>query len=212
MGKLIDLTGNRYGKLMVLAHTGKDDNRVHFWECLCDCGETHKASGNNLKAGHVTSCGCNMSGNTWNIKHGFSGTTTFNVWSSMKARCSNENHDSYHRYGGRGIEVCDRWLSFENFLADMGERPKWMSIERLDNDGNYDLSNCKWATFVEQCRNKSTNRWITFNGKTMILTDWAKEKGIKLQTLVRRLDNLNWSLEQALNTVDGRKNQARSMT
>jgi hypothetical protein len=129
-------------------------------------------------------------------EHG--GSPTYISWLSMRKRCSDPSHDNYRLYGGRGIKVCERWLnSFENFLADMGERPKGRFLEREDNDGNYKPSNCKWATRSEQARNRRTNHLLTFQGRTQPLIAWAEETGISRLTLRSRLRE-GWSTERAL--------------
>ena len=157
--KLIDLTGNRYGKLVVTSHAGVRGRRSHFWKCKCDCGSIHEASGDNLKKGGTKSCGKCYSGGEKNKTHGLTGTTTYNVWMAMKARCGNPNHEKYPCYGGRGISVCDKWAnSFSAFLEDMGERPAGKSIDRINVHGDYEPSNCRWASHSEQMRNTTTNR------------------------------------------------------
>ena len=133
------------------------------------------------------------------VTHGMSKTSTYHIWSSMKARCSNPNHQNYHRYGGRGVSVCSEWAdSFEQFLEDMGERPKGMSLDRIDVNGNYSADNCRWATAKQQMRNTSVNRIFTYRGETKTLTDWAECSGISLQTLCARLDRWGWSFEDAI--------------
>jgi len=118
----------------------------------------------------------------------------------MFQRCYNPNGTKYADYGGRGITVCDRWLKFENFYADMGDRPEGMEIDRFpDNDGNYEPGNCRWATRPEQMRNTRANRMITFQGRTQCLTDWANEIGVGCSTICTRLAR-GWSLERALTT------------
>jgi len=120
----------------------------------------------------------------------------------MKNRTTNSNNKSFHRYGGRGIKVCNRWSkSFENFIKDMGQRPtKNHSIDRIDNDGNYTPVNCRWATKKEQSNNTKTNRFITFNHETKTIAEWARKLNINYVTLLRRLSNLNWSIEKSLTT------------
>lgn len=139
-----------------------------------------------------------------NTKHGNARrgmkTKTYKTWESMHRRCYMPSQDSYPEYGGSGIEVCERWYKFENFLEDMGEQPDGMSIERNDISKNYSHENCKWVPLLRQARNKRTTRWLTFNGETMCLADWADRLGIKPKTLRARLDDHGWSLERALTT------------
>ena len=113
----------------------------------------------------------------------------YNSWSHMKERCLNKRNKNYDLYGGRGISVCDRWLKFENFYADMGDPPAGMTIERIDNNGDYELSNCKWATRMDQVLNRSATRMITFKKKTMCMKDWARHLGINYVTLKARIDS-----------------------
>lgn len=136
-----------------------------------------------------------------NLKHGGHGTLTYARWKSMMQRCSDKNHINYSRYGGRGVVVCNRWKSFDAFLADMGECPsESMTLDRINNDIGYTPGNCRWATLIEQCNNKTNNRQITFNGKTQGLRAWAQETGIKATNILNRL-YMGWSIERALTTV-----------
>lgn len=132
--------------------------------------------------------------------HGMSATLIHRAWSGMLTRCTNKNTGSYHRYGGRGIKVCKRWLKFENFLADMGEKPTGLSLDRIDNNKGYYPSNCRWATTKEQNNNRRSNVYITFQGRTMTAAQWAAEKGMSRTTLWWRLNYYKWSVEKALNT------------
>lgn len=136
-------------------------------------------------------------------KHGYARRdrklpSTYNVWRSMKRRCYGKNHAEYANYGGRGISVCKYWHRFENFLADMGERPKGKSLGRIDNDGNYCPQNCRWETASEQMRNTTRNNLLTFNGVTKIITDWAADIGIAPNSLRKRLRD--WPLEKCFTT------------
>ena len=137
----------------------------------------------------------------WAIKHGHcrnhKNTPTFSTWSHMLSRCCNQNNNRWYRYGGRGIKVCARWLVFVNFLADMGEKPKGLSIDRIDNDGNYEPGNYRWATPIQQKNNASSNRMITFKNKTQSMANWAREVGIRNATLWERL-RMGMSVEDAL--------------
>jgi hypothetical protein len=131
--------------------------------------------------------------------HGQSNSKEYAAWASMKKRCYNQNNNRYHRYGGRGITVCDRWLnSFENFLADMGEKPKGCSIDRIDNDGDYCPENCRWSTPKEQCNNKSNNISLTIYGKTMSLTEWLKVNPYVDRKTVQLRLRRGWTHKQAL--------------
>lgn len=131
-------------------------------------------------------------------------TPTFNSWLAIKARCENPKSDRYSRYGGRGITICERWKSFENFLADMGECPDGMTIERINKDGNYEPTNCRWANITEQANNRSNNRLIEYNGKTQTVAEWARELGISYAQLQSRLDR-DWPLDIAMDPSKSRR-------
>lgn len=136
--------------------------------------------------------------------HGMSGSRTYESWGQMFKRCGNPKHSSHVRYGGRGISVCARWKSFTAFLEDMGERPEGTSLERIDNNGNYEPGNCRWATKKEQQRNMRSNRLLTHNGRTMCIAEWAETAGISALTLHSRL-NIGWTIDEALSIPVGRK-------
>jgi hypothetical protein len=125
-----------------------------MWLCRCDCGTEIEVMGESLSARNTRSCGCLKQDSGGVRKHMMSRSKTYIAWSNAKARCSNPNHPSFKHYGARGISVCERWQeSFENFLADMGEAPEGLELDRTNNDGNYEPSNCRWVTRSEQCRN-----------------------------------------------------------
>lgn len=197
-----DITGVRFSGLVVITYVGKDKSGNSRWLCQCDCGNEKIVLGGNLKNGHTKSCGCLHRGTI--TKHGHSrsdalATTEYRSWRMMKTRCMNPNTEYYKDWGGRGITVCERWLnSFENFLADMGEKPtKKHSIDRVDNAKGYSPENCKWSTSTEQNNNRRDNRFITHNNETLTLAEWAGRTGIKYKTLHMRLKN-GWSTEMAL--------------
>jgi hypothetical protein len=156
---LSDYTGQRFGRLTVVRMVGRV-NRVAQWECLCDCGNITVATSGNLKA-KTRSCGClrkEVTSQSW-TRHGHAKvlegrTPEYQSWTSMLARVRATTGRRFQDYGSRGITVCDRWLSFENFLADMGPRPDGTSIDRIDNDGNYEPGNCRWATDSQQVSNR----------------------------------------------------------
>jgi hypothetical protein len=146
--------------------------------------------------------------------HGASGnhrpTLTYRCWANMIQRCTNPRRALYRTYGGRGITVCERWRRFENFLADMGEQPTEMSLDRIDNNGNYEPGNCRWATRAEQSRNTSRNRMLTFNGVTQCAADWAAAVGIPWPTIHRRLKD-GWPIERVL-TLRAHESRAKLLT
>ena len=147
-----------------------------------------------------------MNGNT---RHGHAirgkHSSTHQSWLDMTYRCTNPRSRNWNYYGGRGIVVCDRWRQFENFLADMGENPKGLQLDRIDNNGNYEPGNCRWATRSEQHRNKRNNRLLTLGVRTQCRQAWADELGISIEALWRRLSRRGWSIEKALTTPSMRK-------
>lgn len=160
MGIKKDLTGHRFGRLTVMKDVGVVKQRYYSWECLCDCGNIVIVNGSNLRRGFTKSCGCLAIDKA--TKHGMCGTITYNCWSGIIKRCNNPKATNYKNYGGRGIKVCDRWLKFENFLEDMGEKPENLTIERSDNKLGYCKENCCYASHTVQARNKRLDK----NNKT----------------------------------------------
>lgn len=172
--------------------------------CRCDCGNSIIVQEVNLKCGGTRSCGCLQQevrrSTRWMI-HGKSSSPEFSSWAHMLERCYNPKHDSYHRYGGRGITVCEDWrTSFLQFFKDMGTAPEGFTIGRIDNDGNYEPSNCRWESQKDQMRNTSRNRIIEFKGQSKCLIAWAEAYGLKNYVVAYRLDKLKWSIRRALET------------
>ncbi len=215
-----DITGIRSGRLIALHFTRINQNQKRLWLCQCDCGKQAEVIGSRIANGRTASCGCLHSETAAQngkdaaakigasrITHGASrhrsvGTTKeYMIWATMKQRCNNPHSQKFKDYGGRGISVCSRWDAFENFLADMGLKPSAThSIDRIDNDGNYEPSNCRWTTQdvqVANQRRRETSRWIEHNGARHTLTEWAQITGIKLPTLHWRLSN-GWQADRAL--------------
>ena len=147
--KALDLIGKNFSSWTVTGKTKNDIRNEWYYDCICKCGTQKQIPGHHLKSGATTKC------HKCRVKtHGMSYTDTFKIWTGILRRCTNPNFKGYKRYGGRGITVCDRWLKFENFLEDMGQRPGKLQIDRIDNDGDYEPGNCRWVTCKENCNNK----------------------------------------------------------
>lgn len=195
-------SGDRFGKWVILGGLERKNNRTYAL-CRCDCGTEKLVSIQHMKTGASVSCGCYRK-ETHTI-HGRSDSKLYQAWADMKTRCQNPGNTFYARYGGRGIIVCDEWQEFEPFMewAVTNGYDEALTIERIDNDGNYEPENCKWITQSEQCQNRRSCRYITYKGITKNLTQWAKETGINCVTLGYRL-SAGWSTEKALNTPSQR--------
>lgn len=196
----MDLVGERYGRLTII---GEAERRgyVRHWRCACLCGGEIVASHSNLRSGATQSCGClhRERASAANTTHGKKRSAEYVVWMGMRQRCSNPNNSRYADYGGRGIIVCERWQRFDHFLADMGQRPTPKhQLDRIDNDGNYQPGNVRWATLGEQAQNKGSNRLLTFNEETASISEWGRRLGIGAQLLGKRLDVLGWTVERSL--------------
>jgi len=191
-----DLTGQVFGRWTVLNFHSRSKNGASVWLCRCECGAFVPVVANSLQTGNSRSCvNCAI-----RTIHGMAGTLEYNTWSAMLFRCSNPKAVDYALYGGRGIRVCERWKVIENFIEDMGPRPSVKhSIDRIDNDGNYEPNNCRWATPIEQGRNRRGNRMLTYNGMTLCMAELAEEFGINQVTLSGRLKR-GWSVERAITT------------
>lgn len=171
-----------------LGYIGKDRRNI-YWECRCDCGSVCKNTTAKLQSGERKSCGCDKTATIRaHTKHGHYNHPLFLTWYNMVARCTKPTHPAYKSYGGRGISVCDRWLtSFDAFVADMGPKPESApEIDRIDNNGNYCPENCRWATRRQNVSNTRRTVFLSFRGKTMTQTEWAAEIGVAPHTISRR--------------------------
>lgn len=168
----IDIAGHRFERYVVLELHSKTRDGAR-WVCRCDCGEMRVVYGFSLRNGGTRSCGCRSIENS--KTHGLSGTPEHRAWKNMIQRCSNRKHIMYYRYGGRGIQVCDRWKDFPSFYADMGKKPSpGHSLDRIDSDGHYCPENCRWATKHQQANNTSRNVYVTIEGRTATVSEWCK--------------------------------------
>jgi hypothetical protein len=199
---MTDIVGKTFSRWKVISHSPK--NR-RFYKCICKCGTKREVRKDQLIRGVSKSCGC------WKAEvsaaqlkrlfttHGMSNKTrTYGIWKGIRKRCHNPKDAAYRYYGGRGIGICKRWESYANFLADMGEAPEGTSIDRINVNGDYSPSNCRWANRKTQQNNTSRNVNLTLKGQTLTVHQWADKCGINYHRLWQRLYRLNWTLERAL--------------
>lgn len=204
----VDITGERFGRLVALHPTSQRRSGKVMWLCQCDCGNTTLATSNSLKTGNTRSCGCLYRETIARRKHGMTGTRIYRIWKAMRSRCLNVNHKNYKQYGGRGINICDEWLDddgFQNFY-------EWsmkhgyadnLTIDRIDVNGDYTPNNCRWITQHEQTRNKRNTINITAHGKTMCLADWTAKYGDHVHYLYwhkGKAEAVKWLEEQEART------------
>lgn len=200
-----NLTGLMFERLVVLRFLGIK-NKHAVWLCKCSCGTEKAIQARHLINGATKSCGCFARELTRkrSIIHGHAVDSkispTYQSWRSMISRCKYEYVNDYKNYGGRGIVVCEQWINFENFLKDMGLRPARYFLDRINFNGNYEPSNCRWVSAKENARNKSTNHLIEFNGDVHLLVTWSEKTRIPEDTLWHRLFSAKWSVEKALTT------------
>lgn len=198
MGRFEDITGKRFGKLVVIGRSKFNIRSKPAWDCICDCGNKKSMSGSLLKNGNSTSCGCKTIETA--TTHGMAGTHTYNVWTRMHNRCSNTKERQYKNYGGRGIKVCHEWKSFEVFYKDMGHQLRGMSLDRINVDGDYCKDNCRWVSMAEQQSNKRNNTYVEHNGEKHTLAQWGRITGIDPKVIRSRIFRSKWTIEKALTT------------
>ena len=198
--KIHDLVGQRFGRLTVIEQAGINKYKKALFSCICDCGKCCEVIGSKLVSGHTKSCGClqKEKASKRMTTHGNSMTRLAGIWYGMRKRCGDPNSKEY---GGRGIKICDEWLnSFQAFYEWAMENgySNDLTIDRIDVNGNYEPSNCRWTTSKVQNNNRSNNRFMTFNGETHTMAEWADITGIKYQVLASRILNHGWTVERAL--------------
>lgn len=183
--KYVVYVGDVFGKLTTLVCLGYERGKHEIWACKCECGrfvlvQRHAFFGQNPRK----SCRCaTVDRNKRNAKHGMSGTRVYKIWMAMVWRCTKPTYGDYPRYGGRGIKVCERWMDFRNFFADMGEPPEGYSINRIDNNGNYEPSNCEWSSTAVQNRNRRNSLVIHYKGKRYVAAELSRALGMSESTL-----------------------------
>jgi hypothetical protein len=212
---VIDLTGQRFGRLLAISFAGYGANWNSKWRCICDCGNEATIYMNALRRGQTKSCGClhrdicsRLSTTHGHTKRG-QWSAEYRAWSCMLTRCENPNCKNYPNYGGRGIKVCEKWHSFEVFFGDMGERPSPRhSLDRWpDNDGDYEPGNCRWATRRQQGRNRTTNAYVVVQGERLVLAEACERYGIS-HSRVRSRIKAGWPVEKAVVTPTKKGNAA----
>lgn len=207
-----DIIGKRFGKLTVLERVGthrtSHRHTESLWKCRCECGGERITPAGPLKQGRTTSCGCNRYNKPSRKRHGHAGyslrkipaSPTYKVWRAMVVRCTKPYAQGYDHYGKAGIGVCNEWMRFDNFLADMGERPSTLhSLDRIDSAGNYEPKNCRWATAIEQATNRKNVRRLEYKGETYSLASLSRLANCSEETLRARLKN-GWSVIKAVET------------
>lgn len=186
--------GMSFGFLTVIHRDGRTLDGHIKWLCQCKCGNKKAIAGNELKKGSTISCGC------YRRRPNKKNNVSFITWRSMKDRCLNPKNKAYLYYGGRGIKVCERWLSFYNFLSDMGEKPVGLTLERINTNGNYEPGNCKWATWEEQHNNTRKSRFVYFNEEKKTIRQWEKNLGMPKHVLYKRIFLRGWDIKKAFTT------------
>jgi len=198
MSAFIDLTNQRFNRLVAIKRVGSTKDKKATWLCHCDCGNEKIIIGKELRSGNTQSCGCFNKEQISKAckKHDGKGTRLYCIWKNMRQRCFNVNNPKYQRWGGRGITICEEWNTYTNFrdwALSAGYEDK-LSIDRIDNNGNYEPGNCRWATDKEQTRNARSN--IVYHGKC--LAEWCEELGLDYDSAYRRIAVQKWTFERTL--------------
>ncbi len=201
--RLLDLTGQRFGRLVVISQWGHDKFDRVTWLCRCDCGRATSPTSNKLMRGETRSCGCLREEYLHDRTYleGSRNTRVYEIWAGAKDRCFRSGSPAYKNYGGRGITMCDAWRDdFAQFQKDMGPRPPGATLDRIDNNGNYCPENCRWTSRLAQMRNQRKTRRYDFAGESRTLQDWSDITGLALSALYYRINEGHWSVERALTT------------
>lgn len=208
-GNFRNITGQRFWDRVTAIRLAGREGRHLIWECKCDCGNLFYRPSNLVTAGHTKSCGCLKSTKLAerNRTHGETAhgkaSKEYRAWATMLRRCSDKKFVAYPDYGGRGIKVCERWLTFDNFLSDMGRAPSSKhTLGRENPDEDYCSENCRWETKMEQGRGKRNNRLLEFNGRKLTIAEWTRETGLPVGAIAARLEH-GWSVDEAISLQEG---------
>lgn len=198
-----DIEGKRFGRLVAVEVVGRSKQQSLIWKCKCDCGNYVNVVSVSLSIGNTSSCGCIHAEGLMNrcYRHGESKSKIYSIWSGIKGRCSREKEKAYKNYGGRGIKVCDEWNnSFENFRdwSLNNGYEEGLTIDRIDNNGNYEPNNCRWVSRKIQMNNMRRNRMITYEGETMTLSQLCDKYNKKYHLILDRLDKGKMTIEDAM--------------
>lgn len=203
-----NLTGKKFGRLTVIKEAGTTQDRRKLWECICECGNITIVRSQTLLNGSTKSCGClrkelaSTRNKIINTVHGKSYTRIYKIWGGMKSRCLCKNNNSYKLYGGRGIKICAEWecsfIAFYYWAISSGYKD-YLSIDRINDNGDYEPNNCRWANRTTQQNNMRSNHLITFHGDTLTLSEWARKINIPYSTILNRAFR-SWSVERMLTT------------
>lgn len=199
-----NIVGQVFGRLTVESFSHTDGRRRAQWHCICECGNKCVIPGISLRSKHTMSCGCLLAENLkyGSFSHGYTNTPVWKAWRAMRHRCRSMKIDRSKNYAGRGIKCCERWNSFENFLQDMGEPPNGYTIERIDVNGNYEPSNCKWISADAQYSNKTTTLFVYFHGEKYSFRDLVRASGLKHMTAYARYRTYGWTAERTFSNVE----------
>jgi hypothetical protein len=194
-----DMIGRKYGSIEVMAYSHKSTSGSHYWLCKCACGNEKLVQKSNLESGRTKSCGCEKGEriSQRRLTHGLTRTRVHTIWTDMKQRCLNPNAPDYPRYGGRGIKLCQAWHSFDYFYEDMGEPPEGTTLNRINNDGDYEPGNCEWAAAEIQQNNRRTSRRILHMGFDWTLAQWSRYSGTPARIISWRIEH-GWSVKAAI--------------
>jgi hypothetical protein len=197
--------GTKFGRLTVIKFVTRAPGGYYKYSCKCSCGNILDVRADSLRSGNTTSCSCyfkmraSESAKLHMTKHGYTKYKMYKVWESMHSRCYNPNNERYKDYGARGIRVCAAWHDFANFHKDIGDNKEGLTLDRIDNNADYSPSNCRLATYREQNRNKRNSKFLTYNGLTLCVAEWADRIGMSKYTLYGRID-AGWSTARILTT------------